>query len=179
MVIHANEFETKEKQKLPEITNKHWKTHAKGNDIITYVISANQHFISHWLFFQRCSCKLSFLFPPHHQSAPECLLPGYQNLSSINLNWVPYRLSTTLYQETTPATLVKKVGSDSQSYLILLKGLWIPFLICLSRKWTFLGIQITEELCNPAHQNFFRLVFWDLSACNSSLPKVLIRITET
>ena len=40
MVIHANEFETKEKQKLPEIT----KTHAKGNDIITYVISANQHF---------------------------------------------------------------------------------------------------------------------------------------
>ena len=36
----------KKKQKLPEITNKHWKTHAKGNDIITYVISANQHFAS-------------------------------------------------------------------------------------------------------------------------------------
>ena len=26
--------------------------------------------------FQRCSCKLSFLFPPCHQSAPESLLTG-------------------------------------------------------------------------------------------------------
>ena len=26
--------------------------------------------------FQRCSCKLSFLFPPCHQSAPESLLAG-------------------------------------------------------------------------------------------------------
>ena len=52
--------------------NKHWKTCAKGNDAITYVISTNQHFIltfSKQIFkFQRCSCKLSFLFPPHCQS---------------------------------------------------------------------------------------------------------------
>ena len=26
--------------------NKHWKTRAKGNDVISYVISANQHFAS-------------------------------------------------------------------------------------------------------------------------------------
>ena len=27
--------------------------------------------------FQRCSCKLSFLFPPCCQSAPDSLLAGY------------------------------------------------------------------------------------------------------
>ena len=27
--------------------------------------------------YQRRSCKLSFLFPPHHQSAPDSLLTGY------------------------------------------------------------------------------------------------------
>ena len=61
--------------------NKHWKTRAKGNDVITNVISANQHFASTFSMqifkFQRRSCKLSFLFPPRHQSAPESLLEGY------------------------------------------------------------------------------------------------------
>ena len=48
--------------------NKHWKTRAKGNDIIANVISTNQHFASTFSMqifkFQRCSCKLlSFFFP--------------------------------------------------------------------------------------------------------------------
>ena len=50
-------------------------------DIITNVISANQHFASTFSMeifkFQRRSCKLSFLFPPRRQSGPESLLPGY------------------------------------------------------------------------------------------------------
>ena len=60
--------------------NKHRKSSAKGNDVITNVISANQHFASTFSMqifkFQRRSCKLSFLFPPRHQSTPENLLTG-------------------------------------------------------------------------------------------------------
>ena len=67
--------------------NKHWKTSAKGNDVITNVISANQHFaptLSMPIFkFQRRSCKLSFLFPPGRQSAPESLLAGYRFVVAI------------------------------------------------------------------------------------------------
>ena len=52
-----------------------------GDDVITKDISANQHFASTFAVqifkFQRRSCKLSFLFPPRHQSAPESLLVGY------------------------------------------------------------------------------------------------------
>ena len=48
--------------------NKNWKTSAKGNDIITNVISANQHFASTFSMrtfkFQRRSCKLFFLYRP-------------------------------------------------------------------------------------------------------------------
>ena len=43
--------------------NKHWKTRAKGNDIIANVISPNQHFASTFSMqifkFQRRSCKVS------------------------------------------------------------------------------------------------------------------------
>ena len=50
------------------------KACAKGNDVITNVISADQHFASTFLMqifkFQRGSCKLSFLFPPRHKIAP-------------------------------------------------------------------------------------------------------------
>ena len=55
------------------------KTHTKGNDIITNVISANpQHSTSTFsiLQFQRSSSKLSFLFPPRRQGALESLLAG-------------------------------------------------------------------------------------------------------
>ena len=45
--------------------NKHWKTRSKNNDVITNVISANQHFASTFSMqifkFQRRNCKLSFL----------------------------------------------------------------------------------------------------------------------
>ena len=60
--------------------NKHWKTRAKSNDIITIVISTNQHitptFSMQVFKFQRRNCKLSFLFPPCHQSVPESLPTG-------------------------------------------------------------------------------------------------------
>ena len=68
--------------------NKYWKTHAKGNDIITNVISANQHFASIFSMqifkFQRRNCKLSFLFLPHCQSAPDSLLAGYTSNELTN-----------------------------------------------------------------------------------------------
>ena len=71
--------------------SKDGKTRAKGNDVITNVISANQHFA--WTFsmqifkFQRRSCKLFFLFPPCRQRAPESLLAGQtgRNVLSIGL----------------------------------------------------------------------------------------------
>ena len=54
------------------------KNTCQGNDVITDVISANQHFVSTFstqtFKFQRRSCKLSFFFPPRHQSSPESLL---------------------------------------------------------------------------------------------------------
>ena len=69
---------------------KHWRTCAKGNDAITYVISTNQHFIltfSKQIFkFQRCSCKLSFLFPPHCQSNLEGFLASYQANCNLSLS---------------------------------------------------------------------------------------------
>ena len=56
-------------------------TRVKSSDVITNVISANQHFASTFpiqIFkFQRRSYKLSFLFPPGRQSATESLLAGY------------------------------------------------------------------------------------------------------
>ena len=47
-----------------------------GNDVITNVISANQHFafLMQIFKFPRRSCKFSFLFPPRRQRAPESLL---------------------------------------------------------------------------------------------------------
>ena len=61
--------------------NKHWKTCAKGNDIIINVTSAKQHFVSTFSMqifkFHRRSCKLSFLVLSHCQSTPESLLAGF------------------------------------------------------------------------------------------------------
>ena len=59
------------------------KARPKGNDVITNVISANQHFASIFSIqifkFQRRSCKLPFLSPSRHQNAPESLLTGYHD----------------------------------------------------------------------------------------------------
>ena len=60
--------------------NKHWKTRAKGNDVITNVISANQHFAS-TIQIPEMSYKLSFLFPPRSKTSPESLLAGYFHAS--------------------------------------------------------------------------------------------------
>ena len=63
---------------------KHVKACPKGNDVITNVISANQHFASIFSMqifkFQRRSCKLPFLSPSRRQKAPESLLAGYHIL---------------------------------------------------------------------------------------------------
>ena len=63
--------------------NKHFKTCAKGKDVITNIISTNQHFASTFLMqlfkFQRRSSKLSFFSPPCCQSVLESLLTGYVN----------------------------------------------------------------------------------------------------
>ena len=45
-----------------------------GNDISNDVITLGAHVLS-CVF--TCSCKLSFLFPPRSQNAPESLLAGY------------------------------------------------------------------------------------------------------
>ena len=78
--ISANQCEAEKSANV----NKHWKTRAKHNNVITNVISANQHFASTFSMqifkFQKRSCKLSFLFPPRRQSAPESLLAGYKNI---------------------------------------------------------------------------------------------------
>ena len=60
--------------------SKHWKARVNGNDVITNVISANQHVASTFSMqifkFQRRSCKFSFLFPHRRQSTPKSLLAG-------------------------------------------------------------------------------------------------------
>ena len=57
------------------------QTWAKGNGVITNVISANQHFTSAFLMgifkFQRHCCKLFFPFPPCRQNVTESLPSGY------------------------------------------------------------------------------------------------------
>ena len=57
------------------------QTWAKGNVVITNVVSTNQHFTSAFLMgifkFQRHCCKLFFPFPPCRQSVTESLLAGY------------------------------------------------------------------------------------------------------
>ena len=74
--ISANQH----KAEMSANVNKHWKTRAKGDDVITNVISANHYFASTFSMqifkFQRRSSKLSFLFLPHHQSTLENLLAG-------------------------------------------------------------------------------------------------------
>ena len=64
------------------------KACAKGNAVITNVISANQHvtltFLIQIFKLQRRSCKLSFLFPLRRQSAPESYNRVYV-LSGLNL----------------------------------------------------------------------------------------------
>ena len=75
--IPANQREEESNANL----SKHWKIRAKGNDVITNVISGNQHFPSTFSIqifkFQRRSCGLSFLFPPLRQSALQSLLAVY------------------------------------------------------------------------------------------------------
>ena len=64
------------------------KACTKGNDVITNVISINQHFTLTFLMqifkLQRRGCKLSFLFPLRRQSAPESYNRVYV-LSGLNL----------------------------------------------------------------------------------------------
>ena len=56
------------------------QTRAKGNDVITNVISVNQYFASAFLIrklkFLRRDCKFSFHFSPPNHSAPKRMLAG-------------------------------------------------------------------------------------------------------
>ena len=77
--ISANQGEAKTSANV----NKQWKTIIKGNDVITYVISANQHFASTFpmqIFkFQRRSCKFLLPFPapsPEHPGEFSLRLQG-------------------------------------------------------------------------------------------------------
>ena len=69
------------RKRAPMQTNiqKHVKARAKVNDVITNVISTNQHFASTFAMqifkFQRRSCKLSLLFPPIKTDTHTCLVP--------------------------------------------------------------------------------------------------------
>ena len=73
-----------------ECKKKHWKTCAKGNDIITNVISANQHFASTFSMqkfkFQRRSCKLSFPFPAPPQERPGEVAPRLMEVRRYRSN---------------------------------------------------------------------------------------------
>ena len=77
------------------------KARAKGNDVITNVIYANQQFASTFSMqifkFQRRSCKFLFLFPPRRRSAPESLVAGYTWQTSgillgLECRWVASQL---------------------------------------------------------------------------------------
>ena len=77
--------------------NKHWKTHAKGNDVITNVISTNQHFASTFskqIFkFKRCSCKLYDLLPSF--SLPTARVPQRACLQAIKCHII-YNLAAVM-----------------------------------------------------------------------------------
>ena len=80
--------------------NKHWKPHGKGNDVITNVISANQHFTSTFLKqifkFQRRSCKLFFLLPPCQQNALESLLTAHHTTKGANIGTIELWMQVSL-----------------------------------------------------------------------------------
>ena len=82
--ISANQREAKTSANV----NKHWKIRAKGNDAITSVISAKQHFAPLFsmqiIKFQRRSCKISFLFP---NPPPECSGELARRLERKRYSW--------------------------------------------------------------------------------------------
>ena len=55
---------------------KHWKTRAKGNDVIMPISISHQLFRSRYSY-SRDVVASSFSFLPHHQSTPGSMLPGY------------------------------------------------------------------------------------------------------
>ena len=80
--ISANQQEAKTSANV----KKHWKTLAKVNDVINNVISASAFastFSMQLFKFQRRSCKLSFLFPPRRQSAPESTPRAIRDIASF------------------------------------------------------------------------------------------------
>ena len=110
---------------------KHVKASAKGNDIITFVISANQHLASTLLMqifrFQRRGCKLSFVFLPHHQGAPS--LRGSRKKGrerwrekSTTPSLIPYPLP--LLTPATQARAPQRACSQATSYRLYSRYLW-------------------------------------------------------
>ena len=116
------------------------KARAKGNDAITNVISANQHFATTFLKqifkLQRRSCKLCFLFPPRRQSAPKSRLsiPTSFDLMSMAKVFVQNVLLV-------PVNFFKK---------ILLK-IWIPL-----------------QTLHPFRNLIFKITFPTVTYCNKT-----------
>ena len=81
----------------------HVKARAKGKDVITNAISANQHLASSFSMqifkFQRLSCKLSFLFPappPEHPRELARRLKGFPSpLASLPVTGLTNSLRVT------------------------------------------------------------------------------------
>ena len=126
--ISANEHEAVKSTHV----NKHCKKHAKGNDIITNVISANKHFASTFLMqifkFQRHCWKLSLLFPSRRQSNPESLLAGWKydwfsniRLCSIVFDWQNFGVSLIMFDQRTQLESSERLEFDYQMF----HWLWI------------------------------------------------------
>ena len=126
--ISANEHEAVKSTHV----NKHCKKHAKGNDIITNVISANKHFASTFLMqifkFQRHCWKLSLLFPSRRQSNPESLLAGWKydwfsniRLCSIVFDWQNFGVNLIMFDQRTQLESSERLEFDYQMF----HWLWI------------------------------------------------------
>ena len=91
------------------------KACAKGNEVITNVISTNQHFASTFSMqifkFKSRSCNLSFLFPP--QGA------GSQATQNTKIWHVTYR-------ETVSYNLFERFQLHVQLYMVQLERLFLP-----------------------------------------------------
>ena len=151
------------------------QTRAKGNDVITNVISANQRFASTFSIqvfkFQRRSCKLSFLFRPHRQSAPESLLAGYYT-TEMSYPWRPGR---------TPYKLKGRilVKPYEHLYFIILKASsylmpWKRYIFCSRSSHTkALKTDGLSSLCQPMFpytRNFAAICLSPPSCISNYIP---------
>ena len=152
--ISANQH----KVEMSTNVNKHWITH----DIITNVISANQHFaltFSMQIFkFQRRSCKLSFLFLPCRHSDPESLLPGYTVTTSPDALLLSYRRPLVANATELPS-VASKHGHETKRHVLIGCQTWR---VLPPNIWSLTAVKANchaKGLCfwsaRSAHNSFF------------------------